>query len=103
MATFDLFSAVKDGNTDSVRNLLSSKACRSRLNDRNEWGDTVLHLAAEAGNAEVCQMLIAGGASVTVRNNRGETCLHRAAVGGHTECVKAIVGMSPFLLSFSLN
>lgn len=92
MATFDLFSAVKDGNTDSVRRLLESKHCRARLNDRNEWGDTVLHLAAEAGNSEVCQMLVAGGASVTVRNNRGETCLHRAAVGGHKECVRAIVG-----------
>lgn len=92
MATFDLFSAVKDGNTDSVRRLLESKHCRSRLNDRNEWGDTVLHLSAEAGNSEVCQMLVAGGASVTVRNNRGETCLHRAAVGGHKECVRAIVG-----------
>lgn len=92
MATFDLFSAVKDGDTESVRSLLTLRNCRSRLNDRNEWGDTVLHLAAEAGNSEVCQMLIAGGASVTVRNNRGETCLHRAAVGGNTECVKAIVG-----------
>lgn len=92
MAAFDLFSAVKDRNTDAVRQLLASKITRARLNDRNEWGDTVLHLAAEAGDADVCQMLIAGGASVTVRNNRGETCLHRAAVGGHTECVKAIVG-----------
>lgn len=94
MATFDLFSAVKDGDTDSVRTLLTSRRCRSHLNDRNEWGDTVLHLASEAGNSEVCQMLIAGGASVTVRNNRGETCLHRAAVGGHTDCVTAIVGKS---------
>ncbi len=92
MATFDLFSAVKDGDTDAVRDQLTKRNCRSKLNERNEWGDTVLHLAAEAGNSDVCQMLIAGGASVTVRNNRGETCLHRAAVGGHTECVKAIVG-----------
>lgn len=41
---------------------------------------------------EICQMLTAAGASVTVRNNRGETCLHRAAVGGHVEAVSAIVG-----------
>lgn len=91
MATFDLFSAVKDGDTEAVRDQLTKRNCRSKLNDRNEWGDTVLHLASEAGNSDVCQMLIAGGASVTVRNNRGETCLHRAAVGGHTECVKVIV------------
>ena len=92
MATFDLFSAVKDGDTDAVKDQLTKRNCRAKLNERNEWGDTVLHLAAEAGNSDVCQMLIAGGASVTVRNNRGETCLHRAAVGGHTECVRAIVG-----------
>ena len=92
MTTFDLFSSVRDGNTDIVRRLLQSRQCRARLNDRNEWGDTALHLASEAGNAEICQMLIAAGASVTVRNNRGETCLHRAAVGGHVEGVRAIVG-----------
>ena len=50
MSTFDLFSSVRDGNTDIVRRLLQSKLCRARLNDRNEWGDTALHLAAEAGN-----------------------------------------------------
>ena len=92
MTTFDLFSSVRDGNTDIVRHLLQSKNCRARLNHRNEWGDTALHLAAEAGNGEICQMLIAAGASVTVRNNRGETCLHRAAVGGHVASVSAIVG-----------
>ena len=92
MTTFDLFSSVRDGNTDIVHRLLQSKQCRARLNDRNEWGDTALHLAAEAGSSEICQMLIAAGASVTVRNNRGETCLHRAAVGGHLESVRAIVG-----------
>ncbi len=94
MTTFDLFSSVRDGNTDVVRHLLQSKICRAQLNFRNEWGDTALHLAAEAGNGEICQMLIAAGASVTVRNNRGETCLHRAAVGGHVSSVSAIVGKS---------
>ena len=52
MSTFDLFSSVRDGNTDIVRKLLQSKLCRARLNDRNEWGDTALHLAAEAGNGK---------------------------------------------------
>lgn len=94
MTTFDLFSSVRDGNMDIVRHLLQSRNCRARLNHRNEWGDTALHLAAEAGNGEICQMLIAAGASVTVRNNRGETCLHRAAVGGHVSSVSAIVGES---------
>ena len=92
MTTFDLFSAVRDGNTEIVRRLLQTRQCRARLNDRNEWGDTALHLAAEAGNTEICQMLKAAGASVTVRNNRGETCLHRSAVGGHVEACRAIVG-----------
>lgn len=92
MTAFDLFSSVRDNNTAHVRTLLQAKQCRAKLNERNEWGDTALHLAAELGNAEICQMLIAGGASVTVRNNRGETCLHRAAVGGHANAVSAIVG-----------
>ena len=52
-----------DNNTAHVRTLLQAKQCRAKLNERNEWGDTALHLAAELGNAEICQMLIAGGAS----------------------------------------
>ena len=66
----------------------------------NEWGDTELHLAAELGNAE---MLIAGGASVTVRNNRGEICLHRAAVGGHVNAVSAIVGTCYTMFGLSIT
>lgn len=49
-------------------------------------------------SGEICQMLTAAGASVTVRNNRGETCLHRAAVGGHVEAVSAIVGRYKLIL-----
>lgn len=94
MTTFDLFSAVRDGNTEVVHRLLQRRQFRARLNARNEWGDTALHLAAEAGNAEICHMLKAAGASVTVRNNRGETCLHRSSVGGHVEACRSIVGVS---------
>ena len=94
MSTFDLFSAVRDGNAEAVHRLLQTRQFRARLNARNEWGDTALHLAAEAGNAEICHMLKAAGASVTVRNNRGETCLHRSSVGGHVEACRIIVGAS---------
>lgn len=94
MSAFDLFSAVRDGNAEVVHRLLSQKRqFRAKLNARNEWGDTALHIAAEAGNAEICHMLKAAGASVTVRNNRGETCLHRSSVGGHVEACRVIVGM----------
>ena len=94
MTTFDLFSAVRDGNAEVVHRLLQTRQFRARLNARNEWGDTALHLAAEAGNSEICHMLKAAGASVTVRNNRGETCLHRSSVGGHVEACRTIVGRS---------
>lgn len=112
MSAFDLFSAVRDGNAEVVHRLLSQKRqFRAKLNARNEWGDTALHIAAEAGNAEICHMLKAAGASVTVRNNRGETCLHRSSVGGHVEACRVIVGMSsgttshlvPFYVYWSLN
>ncbi len=60
MSTFDLFSSVRDGNTEIVRRLLQSKSCRARLNDRNEWGDTALHLAAEVGNGKYYYGWVAG-------------------------------------------
>ena len=102
MSTFDLFSAVRDGNAEVVHRLLQTRQFRARLNARNEWGDTALHLAAEAGNSEICHMLKAAGASVTVRNNRGETCLHRSSVGGHVEACRTIVGGS-FIMIVALH
>jgi hypothetical protein len=46
-------------------------------------GDTALHMAAAAFEAEVAQMLIDRGANVAARNGRGAEPLHYAADANH--------------------
>ena len=48
-------------------------APKSGLNDRDERGNTALHLAAEAGAAALCRLLVAAGADVAVLNAAGKT------------------------------
>lgn len=43
------------------------------LNDRDEAGNTALHLAAQAGAGEFCRALVAAGADVTALNAVGKT------------------------------
>jgi ankyrin repeat protein len=44
-------------------------------------GDTALHVAAAAYNADIAEVLIARGADVAARNRRGAEPLHAAATG----------------------
>ena len=48
-------------------------APKSGLNDRDERGNTALHLAAEAGAADLCRLLVSAGADVAVLNAAGKT------------------------------
>ncbi|ACO69540.1 predicted protein, partial [Micromonas commoda] len=45
-------------------------------------GDTALHLASLYGHARCVEMILAAGASVTVRDADGGTPLHDASAGG---------------------
>lgn len=61
------------------------------INDKNEGGDTILHLAAEFSSAKTVKLLIEKGADVNVKNHKGETALHRAAHRGKVRNLKEII------------
>lgn len=48
-------------------------------------GYSLLHMAAELGNAEVVRLMIAHGAKVNCRDNSGITPLQTAVMCGHTD------------------
>lgn len=52
---------------------------------------TTLRWAAERGDLEAVQTLLAGGAAVNASDHTGWTALHLAASGGHLEVVKALL------------
>jgi len=87
-------SAVRSGQVEVVRDILSVESRRNDINVQNDWGDTALLIAAQLGYLNICQMLLAGGACSAKQNNRGETCLHRASITGNVKIVEAILGRS---------
>jgi ankyrin repeat protein len=57
-------------------------------------GETAIHHAATAGNADCIRMLLSHSKKwMDDTNSRGETALHLAAAGGHFDCVKMLLLM----------
>jgi len=54
-------------------------------------GVTPLHLAAELGDPDLCDILVRHGAVVDARDDQGETPLFYALRGQHEEVVKLLV------------
>lgn len=57
------------------------------VNKADADGNTPLHKAAEAGNAELCKTLLAAGADFTAMNKRGYDALQMAANHGSHEII----------------
>jgi ankyrin repeat protein len=74
--TQSLLEAVKKGNIDLVKSLISSGA---NINAKDDRGMTPLHEAAYYGQREVAKVLIAKGANVNETDTAGQTPLHIAA------------------------
>ena len=51
----------------------------NKVGDKDQAGNTPLHLAAEAGNKEAARVLLHHGASAAERNTAGLSALHVAA------------------------
>ncbi|XP_037033312.1 transient receptor potential channel pyrexia-like [Bradysia coprophila] len=56
-----------------------------------EQESTALHLAADEGNVECVNLLLAKGADVKIKNHRGFTPLHLAARTSSLACVEALL------------
>ena len=57
----------------------------------DEWGETPLHHAILAGNAEGCKILGRAGANASVQDHTGDTILHTAIRGAtHPDIIQAV-------------
>ncbi|XP_013383238.1 trithorax group protein osa isoform X2 [Lingula anatina] len=79
--------AASRGELETVQELLQLGA--SLEPDRD--GRTVLHLAAQNGQAEVTKVLINAGCDINAVDSLGGTPLHRAAAQGHVEVVTLLL------------
>jgi len=80
---------LEGGTTREEKRSLQSKIRHRRYEDviamldkgistevRDEFGNTTLMLAAQAGSKRMCKILMRHGADLNARNNRGQTALH---------------------------
>ena len=61
------------------------------VSEKDEDGDTQLHIAALMGHLEDARRLVTRGADVHAKNNDGDSPLHYAAMGGNIDVVNLLV------------
>ena len=77
---------------EKIKKLIEEK---QDLNQKDEWGRTLLHEACFHGNVEASKLLIEHGASVIAEGNDCETPLHMACASGSLELVKMLYDCQP--------
>ncbi|MCX7886279.1 MAG: ankyrin repeat domain-containing protein, partial [Verrucomicrobiae bacterium] len=68
-----IHDAVLQGQLEQVETILKQTPAAARARDAN--GNTPLHLAAAAGNADIAELLLDGWAEINAVNNAGDTPL----------------------------
>jgi ankyrin repeat protein len=67
---------------------------------RNQQGVSPIHMACQAGQRDLAEMLVDMGADLQCKDNSGNTCLHFAAKGASLELVQV---RSSFLITASYD
>jgi ankyrin repeat protein len=83
-----LIEAAKSGDVENLKSLVK---LGSRVDCRNEEGDTALMYAAAFGKVEALRWLLNAGASVHVKNECWITPLMDASMSGAYECMKELL------------
>ena len=83
-----LFRAVREGNTDMVKSLVSGPG--AEVNPTDERGNTPLLEAARFGHEDIARVLIAAGANLNAKDRDGKTALMLAVQGDHDEVVRVL-------------
>ena len=64
--------------------------CGQDVNTTNEYGNSLLHMAAALGCTDMVQMLVKSAADPNALNKIGDTPVDIAARNGHTETVRVM-------------
>ncbi|MDQ7821266.1 MAG: ankyrin repeat domain-containing protein [Candidatus Eremiobacteraeota bacterium] len=93
----ELLYAVMRGDKAKTGQLLSEHPRLAASMGRGTRGWTVLHEAASRGNAEIAELIIAGGADVNARDDNGLTPLHEASSRRNRALVELLLAHGSFI------
>ena len=79
------------GDTVTVRRLLSTPDAQSFINYQDTQGLTPLHYSADFGHDAVTKPLIAGHSQVYLQDEKGCTPLYLAAQNGHVSVTGQLI------------
>lgn len=87
----NIFDAVLQSDYETVRRLLSKGAS---VNEIDQFGESLLHIAAKAGDAKMCHLLLSHGADPRLEDSNGDGPADLAFRGNHTEALRNIVAVT---------
>ncbi len=83
--------AARDGDTETVRKMLSTAGAKSLINYQDWDGHTPLYVAAQGGHETVTKQLIAACGNVDLQTDFGRTPLYAAAQNGHASVTEQLI------------
>jgi len=87
-----LLYAVQNNNKEAAELLINGGA---DVNVGDQFGNTLLHHAAVAGQYDMCKLLLDNGANINARNLMGGTALAMAQAGRHSQVVQLLSTYRP--------
>jgi ankyrin repeat protein len=81
--------AAPSDNLDYIKKTISENP--GRINEKDKDGNSFLHLAVRAGNADTVKFLVSKGANVNIKDIYGQTPLQIAALSDNAEIVIQLV------------
>lgn len=96
-----LLDVVRDGNEDWARSLLNEGGANIR--EKNEEGQTALHLAVLNSHISVISLLLEKGAEIEASDKDGNKPLYIAAKSGNLSLVEALLSFNAQVESFNVK
>eukprot|EP00037_Helgoeca_nana_P028962 m.343978 g.343978 ORF g.343978 m.343978 type:complete len:1348 (+) comp27874_c1_seq2:251-4294(+) len=87
----EVMEAVRAGEVPAIKKYLDEGNAAASLGLSDEWGNSMLHYAANSGNVELVDMLLDYAANPNVQSTDGLTPLHLACHAGHSGVVTQLL------------